>query len=253
MDLTTPGTAETPRRFIRALFDATDGYDGDPKLLTAFPTECHGGTNCELAQVVEGPIPFFALCEHHVLPFFGRAYIGYVAHEQIIGISKLTRLVRVSTRRFGVQERMTHEIADRLESMLEAHGVAVYLEAHHLCTQMRGVREHDPMTRTSAYRGAYVADPALRAEFVAMAGSAGARDERVTLSAAEGQASEKDPVAAGAWDPHRRTTLAHRALFVCPTRTWLTPFAAACCRHISGTAQMPLSRSGSGGTGPRSS
>ena len=68
---------------------------------------------------MEGPIPFFALCEHHVLPFFGRAYIGYVAHEQIIGISKLTRLVRVATRRFGVQERMTHEIADGLVSMLE--------------------------------------------------------------------------------------------------------------------------------------
>ena len=148
MDLTTPGTVETPRRFVRALFDATDGYDGDPKLMTAFPTECHGGANCELAQVVEGPIPFFALCEHHALPFFGRAYVGYVAHEQIIGISKLTRLVRVVTRRFGVQERMTHDIADGLTTMLQPHGVAVYLEGHHLCTQMRGVREHDPMTRT---------------------------------------------------------------------------------------------------------
>ena len=114
MDLTTPGTGDTPRRFVRALFDATDGYDGDPKLLTAFPTECRGGANCELAQVVEGPIPFVGLCEHHVLPFFGRAYVGYVAHDQIIGISKLTRLVRVVTRRFGVQERMTHDIADGL-------------------------------------------------------------------------------------------------------------------------------------------
>ena len=121
MDLTSPGTAATPRRFIRALFDATDGYDGDPKLLTAFPTECRGGSDCELAQVVEGPIPFFALCEHHVLPFFGKAWIGYVAHDQIIGVSKLTRLVRVMTRRFGVQERMTHGIADTLGSMLDPH------------------------------------------------------------------------------------------------------------------------------------
>jgi GTP cyclohydrolase I len=165
MDLTAPGTGDTPRRFVRALFDATDGYDGDPKLLTAFPTECRGGANCDLAQVVEGPIPFFALCEHHVLPFFGRAYVGYVAHDQIIGISKLTRLVRVVTRRFGVQERMTHDIADGLTSMLRPHGVAVYLEAHHLCTQMRGVREHDPMTRTTAYRGTYVEQAALRQEF----------------------------------------------------------------------------------------
>jgi GTP cyclohydrolase I len=96
--------------------------------------------------------------------------VGYVAHEQIIGISKLTRLVRVLTRRFGVQERMTHEIADSLEAMLGAHGTAVYLDAQHLCTQMRGVREHEPTTRTTAYRGAYAADPALRAEFFTMAG-----------------------------------------------------------------------------------
>lgn len=165
LDLATPGTADTPRRFLRAIYDATDGYDGDPKLLTAFPTECRGGANCELAQVVEGPIPFVGLCEHHVLPFVGRAWVGYVAHEQIIGISKLTRLVRVLTRRFGVQERMTHEIADSLQAMLGAHGTAVVLDARHLCTQMRGVREHEPTTRTTAYRGAYVADPALRAEF----------------------------------------------------------------------------------------
>jgi GTP cyclohydrolase IA len=170
LDLDRPGTAETPRRFVRALYDATDGYDGDPKILTAFPTECRGGANCELAQVVEGPIPFFSLCEHHALPFFGRAWIAYVAHEQIIGISKLTRLVRVVTRRFGVQEGMTQDIADGLESMLAPHGVAVYLEAHHLCTQMRGVREHDPMTRTTAYRGTYVKQPDLRREFIDLAG-----------------------------------------------------------------------------------
>lgn len=165
LDLSQPGTRDTPRRFVRALFDATDGYDGDPKLLTSFPTECRGGANCELAQVVEGPIPFVGLCEHHVLPFIGRAWIGYVAHDQIIGISKLTRLVRVLTRRFGVQERMTHEIADSLESMVNAHGTAVMLEAHHLCTQMRGVREHEPMTRTTAYRGTYAGEPTLRREF----------------------------------------------------------------------------------------
>ncbi len=170
LDLSTPGTVDTPHRFLQALRDATDGYDGDPKLLTAFPTECHGGANCELAQVVEGPIPFTALCEHHALPFVGQAWVGYVAHDQIIGISKLTRLVRVLTRRFGVQERMTHEIADSLEGMLGAHGTAVVLEAQHLCTQMRGVREHGPSTRTTAYRGAYTRDPALRAEFLELGG-----------------------------------------------------------------------------------
>lgn len=165
LDLSTPGTKDTPRRFLRAIFDATEGYDGDPKLLTAFPTECRGGANCELAQVVEGPIPFVGVCEHHVLPFVGRAWIGYVAHDQIIGISKLTRLVRVLTRRFGVQERMTHDIADSLEAMVNAHGTAVLLEARHMCTQMRGVREHEPLTRTTAYRGTYVAERSMRSEF----------------------------------------------------------------------------------------
>lgn len=169
MDLDTPGTAETPRRFLQAMFDATDGYEGDPKLVTVFPTECHGDASCELSQIVEGPIPFFALCEHHALPFFGTAHVGYVAHDQIIGISKLTRLVRVLTRRFGVQERMTHQIANGLRDLLNAHGVAVYLEADHLCTQMRGVREDHASTRTTAYRGVYERDPALRAEFFGMA------------------------------------------------------------------------------------
>ncbi len=165
MDLETPGTRDTPRRLLAALEDATDGYAGDPKLVTSFPTECHGGASCELSQIVEGPIPFFALCEHHALPVFGRAWLGYVAHEEILGISKLTRLVRVLTRRFGVQERMTHELADHLQRITSAHGVAVYLEAEHLCTQMRGVREHESLTRTTAYRGVYEHDPALRAEF----------------------------------------------------------------------------------------
>ena len=170
MDLDTPGTADTPRRFLQALIDATSGYAGDPKLVTVFPTECYGDASCELAQIVEGPIPFYSLCEHHALPFFGEAYVGYVAHDQIIGISKLTRLVRVLTRRFGVQERMTHQIARSLADLLGAPGVAVYMEADHLCTQMRGVRERDARTRTTAYRGVYETDAALRAEFFDIAG-----------------------------------------------------------------------------------
>ena len=170
MNLGEPGTAETPRRFLQALIDATNGYEGDPKLVTVFPTECHGDASCELAQIIEGPIPFHALCEHHALPFFGRAYVGYVAHDQIIGISKLTRLVRVLTRRFGVQERMTHQIAGALTELLGAHGVAVYMEADHLCTQMRGVYENNATTRTTAYRGVYEKDPDLRAEFFTVAG-----------------------------------------------------------------------------------
>ncbi|GAA0649811.1 hypothetical protein GCM10009535_29780 [Streptomyces thermocarboxydovorans] len=111
-------TADTPRRFLRALFDATSGYEGDEKLVTAFETECHGGSDCRISQIVEGPIPFFALCEHHALPFFGKAYIGYIAHEHILGLSKLTRLVRLFARRFSVQERIGRQLAESLQQIL---------------------------------------------------------------------------------------------------------------------------------------
>jgi GTP cyclohydrolase I len=168
LDLDTPATRETPRRFIRALYDSTAGYDGDPKLLTVFDTECRGGSDCRLSQVIEGPIQFFSLCEHHALPFYGRAYVGYIAHEQIIGISKLTRLVRLFAQRFAVQERLGQQIADGLESILQPHGVAVFLEAHHLCMQMRGVREVSPLTRTTFWRGEYDHNPALRSEFLSI-------------------------------------------------------------------------------------
>ena len=166
MDMETPGTLKTPERFLRALFDSTSGYEGDSKLLTAFPTECRGGPDCRISQVIEGPISFFALCEHHALPFHGRAYVGYIAHENIIGISKLTRLVRVFARRFTVQERIGQEVADTLTRILKPHGVAVHLEAMHLCTQMRGVREEQSRTWTSFWRGNYENDPELRDEFL---------------------------------------------------------------------------------------
>jgi GTP cyclohydrolase I len=175
LDLDTPSTRDTPRRFLDALVEATDGYEGDPKLITAFPTECRGRSDCELAQIVEGPIEFTSLCEHHALPFVGRAWIGYIAHEQILGISKLTRLVRVVTRRFAVQERLTQSIADAVESLTQAHGVAVYLDADHLCVKTRGVREHASRTRTTAYRGAYEQDASLRGEFRQLVLDGGAR------------------------------------------------------------------------------
>jgi GTP cyclohydrolase I len=170
MDLNTSATIDTPRRYIAALRDVTDGYDGDPKVLKVFPTECRGGPDCRLSQVIEGPIRFFSLCEHHVLPFYGVAYVGYIGHETIIGISKLTRLVRMYAKRFSVQERIGQQVADALVSMLQPHGVAVYLEAHHLCTQMRGVEATAPKTRTTFWRGEYDSNPALRAEFFVACG-----------------------------------------------------------------------------------
>ena len=168
MDLGTPATSPTPMRFLRGLYEATEGYEGDPKLVTAFPTECRGGPDCETSQVIEGPVPFFALCEHHAFPFIGHVYVGYIAHENIIGISKLTRLVRLYGRRFSVQERIGQELADGLDAVLKPHGVAVYVEAAHLCMQMRGVREVESKTWTTYWRGAYAASPQLRQEFLSI-------------------------------------------------------------------------------------
>ena len=164
----TPGTRETPERFLRALYDMTAGYEGDPKLLTAFPAEGRGGPDSLLSQVMEGQISFHCLCEHHALPFFGEAYVAYVPRDEIIGISKLTRLVQLYARRFTVQERLGEQIADSLVELIDPHGVAVHLEAAHLCTQMRGVREENSLTVTTFWRGSYAEDPALRQDFLAL-------------------------------------------------------------------------------------
>jgi GTP cyclohydrolase I len=164
LPLDTPGTRDTPERFLRALYDSTAGYDGDPKLLTAFPSEASGAPGSVRSQIVEGPIAFYSLCEHHALPFFGQAHIGYVAGERIIGISKLTRLVRLFARRFTVQERLGEQIAETLGELISPVGIAVHLEASHLCTRMRGVEEHS-RTITTVWRGAFQ-HAELRREFL---------------------------------------------------------------------------------------
>ena len=130
------------------------------------PPNAGAAPTARLSQVIEGPIHFYALCEHHALPFFGVAHVGYVPHELIIGISKLTRLVRLFARRFTVQERMGVEVIDTLLGVLQPHGVAFHLSATHLCTQMRGVREDQSKTWTSFWRGSYETEPAMREEFL---------------------------------------------------------------------------------------
>jgi GTP cyclohydrolase I len=160
----TPGTRETPKRLLRALYDSTSGYDGDPNLLTTFPSEAKATRAHAPGQIVEGPIAFHALCEHHALPFYGIAHVGYLAGDEIIGISKLTRLVRLFSKRFTVQERLGEQIADTLMELVAPAGVAVHIEASHLCTRMRGVEEHSA-TVTTFWRGAF-ADPVFRQEFL---------------------------------------------------------------------------------------
>jgi GTP cyclohydrolase I len=166
MDLDTPGTRETPRRFLRAMFETTAGYDGDEKLRTTFPSERPRDVEGLHSQIIEGPIAFFSLCEHHALPFHGAVHVAYIADEEILGISKLTRLVRLFARRFTVQERLGEQIADTLVDLVEPRGVAVHIEAVHLCTQMRGVEEEGSRTVTTFWRGLYDNDADLRREFL---------------------------------------------------------------------------------------
>lgn len=164
----------TPHRWLQALVDMTEGYQGDPKIEVVFEREC---VNCDgdkpSVQIVEGPIEFASLCEHHVLPFLGQAYIGCLRHNKIIGLSKFTRIVRKYARRFTVQERIAQEVANELEHIIEPHGVIVLIRAHHCCTQCRGVREMNAFTRTIERRGYYLANPALVAEFMSLAGLKG--------------------------------------------------------------------------------
>ena len=171
MDLDNEPCRRTPHRWVQALVDMTDGYNGDPNIEVVFKREC---VNCAqdipTVQIVEGPIEFASLCEHHVLPFIGQAYIGCLRHEKIIGLSKFTRIVRKYARRFSVQERIAQEVANELERIIEPHGVIVHLSAHHSCTQCRGVREMGARTRTIERRGAYVSNHELVAEFMSLAG-----------------------------------------------------------------------------------
>jgi GTP cyclohydrolase I len=166
MQLGAAGTRETPRRFLQALFDATAGYDGDPKLRTAFRSERPGHVDGSHSQIIEGPVAFFSLCEHHALPFHGAVHVGYVANGEILGISKLTRLVRLYARRFTVQERLGEQIAEALVELVAPRGVAVHIDAAHLCTQMRGVEEEGSRTVTTFWRGLHDEDADLRREFL---------------------------------------------------------------------------------------
>ena len=162
-DVTREGLRETPHRVERSLQFLTSGYGVsvdevvNGALFTAAGSE----------MVVVRNIEFYSLCEHHMLPFFGRAHIGYIPDRTILGLSKFARIVDVFARRMQVQERMTGQIADALVSVLEPRGVGVVTEASHLCMMMRGVEKQGASTRTSALRGVFEDAPATRQEFLA--------------------------------------------------------------------------------------
>ncbi len=156
------GLRRTPARVEAAMRWLTRGYHHTVKEVvgSALFEEAH--ENMILVRDVE----LYSLCEHHMLPFFGRAHIAYIPHGKIVGLSKIPRIVEVFARRLQVQERLTDQVADALMEVLEPLGAGVVIEASHLCMMMRGVEKQNSRTVTSALRGVFKEDPRTRSEFL---------------------------------------------------------------------------------------
>ena len=156
------GLARTPQRVAKAWRELTSGHgvDLDALINDALFTERYN------EMVLVRDMPFYSLCEHHLLPFFGRAHVAYLPDQKILGLSKIPKLVEVFARRLQVQERMTIQIAGTLEAKLKPKGVAVVLEARHLCMEMRGAESHLSPTTTSCMLGAFREDARTRKEFL---------------------------------------------------------------------------------------
>ncbi len=154
------GLVKTPARVARMYEELFVGLAGEPNeyLETTFE-------HAHDEMIVVRDIPFYSMCEHHLLPFFGRATVGYIPNERIVGLSKLARVVEHLARRPQVQERLTCQVADHIEQVLDPVGVAVTIEAEHTCMTMRGVKKPGSQMVTSITRGAFRKNPATRAEF----------------------------------------------------------------------------------------
>ena len=155
------GLRATPRRVAAMYEELFAGLDDDPE---SYLTVTFAADHDEMVMVRD--IPFASLCEHHMVPFMGKVHVGYIPGEdgRVTGLSKLARLVDVYARRLQVQERMTTQIADTMEKVLDPRGVLVVVEAEHLCMSMRGVKKPGTLTITSAVRGLFRDDPRTRAE-----------------------------------------------------------------------------------------
>lgn len=161
------GLRQTPKRVSKAWEYLTSGYEKDVKkvLNGAVFTEKYD------EMVIVKDIDFFSMCEHHLLPFYGKAHIAYIPTGKIVGLSKIPRLVEVFSRRLQVQERMTQQIADTLFKTLDPDGVAVVIEARHLCMMMRGVEKQNSVATTSAMLGSFRDDERTRNEFLKLINS----------------------------------------------------------------------------------
>ena len=169
-DAAREGLIKTPERAAKALAFLTQGMGQDPADIlrsAMFDEECE-------EMVLVRDIEVFSLCEHHMLPFFGKAHVAYLPQHRITGLSKIPRVVDVFARRLQVQERLTRQIRDCIQETLAPRGVAVVIEARHLCMQMRGVEKQHSLTTTSAFTGAFLNDPKTRKEFMRLIDTKGA-------------------------------------------------------------------------------
>ncbi len=159
-DIKRDGLKETPKRIAHMYSELLEGYRKDPKLIfKLFNSEQYQGL------VVVSDINFFSLCEHHMVPFYGKIHIGYVPNGKILGLSKFARLVEIYARRLQVQERLTRQIDDAIVKYLEPHGVIVYCEAEHLCMSMRGVKKNGSIAKTLSKSGSFTTDKGLVEQF----------------------------------------------------------------------------------------
>ncbi len=156
------GLEKTPERVAKSLQYLTQGYDQDPEaiLKSALFNEEYS------EMVIVKDIEVYSMCEHHMLPFFGKAHVAYIPNGKIVGLSKIPRVVDAFSRRLQVQERLTLEIRDAIQRVLEPKGVAVVIECAHMCMQMRGVQKQNSTTTSSAFTGIFMKNETTRKEFI---------------------------------------------------------------------------------------
>jgi len=156
------GLLKTPERVAKSMEFLTNGYDKNPSEILKSAMFAEDYSQMVLVKDIE----LYSLCEHHMLPFFGKAHVAYIPNGNIVGLSKIPRIVDIFARRLQVQERLTDEIKDCLQDTLNPIGVAVVIEAQHLCMQMRGVEKQHSSTTTSAFSGIFMSDEKTRSEFI---------------------------------------------------------------------------------------
>jgi GTP cyclohydrolase I len=162
-DITREGLLKTPERVAKALMFLTKGYEQDPAMILSSAVFIEDYKQ----MVIVKDIDFFSMCEHHILPFFGKAHIAYIPNKAVIGLSKIPRIVDVFARRLQIQERMTTQIKDCIQQTLNPLGVMVVIEAQHLCMQMRGVEKQNSVTTTSDFTGVFN-QAKTREEFISL-------------------------------------------------------------------------------------